>query len=323
MDMEVLSMPTYVTIAVLTAWAALGTSLSIAMAADPSAEALITLAPIVRSDDAKYNRIDIEGYMNGDEFMLQVFRVRYRAPDQYSLYLIDGVDNTPIVYLNNNQLIIYNAIDGSVMYLSRARFDYSFRFEEGKFNHRFQLARSTEQSRILLDVKSLYDRHGVGDSVARSGGGMFRVTRKLEGGKSFVAFIDPSRQCPFSQVALMKIGTDDPFIHIREILVNGDARAAWPNFPTKDLLAGKVDLKDRTSSEQHGVLSVMEYMDRSLLARPAIRNESIRETFEQRHGVKVDWKKAEGNDRRTSRTIREIMSGDAAVKLEPVGSLPR
>jgi hypothetical protein len=275
--------------------------------AQRSAEELIRLAPTVKSGDPKFNRIEIGGYIDGQDFMHLLFRVQYRAPDRYALFVADGDDKTPIICFNNSQLLMYNAVDSFVLYLSNASFSYTLGFMEGKFSHRFLIARSDEPCGILFDVKSLYDRQGLGDAVARTGGGPFRLTRKLEGGKSFVSLVDPSRRCPFTEIALMKVDSDEPFLLIRELSVNEDARWVWPAFPRKDVLAGRLELKDWSSDAKFGESAVLEFMARSLLARPAIRYKAARQSYEQQFGVRNDWNKVEENDRRLSRSIRELI----------------
>jgi hypothetical protein len=300
-------MPRSHVISFLTAWMVLYSSPSITKAADPSAEELIRLAPTLKSGDGKYSSIEISGYVDGESFMRFDFHVRHRAPDRYALYLADGSDNTPVIYFDNGKLLMYNAVEGAVLYLSNASFNYTFCFEEAKFSHRFAVSRSDEPCSILFDVKSLYDREGMEDTVTRADDGMFRLTRKLMGGKSLVALVDPSRRCPFRQIAVLKVDSDKPFILVRELSVNEDVHGAWPVFPPKDVLAEKVALKDWSSDAQFGGLAVSEFMARSLLARPAIRDKEAREYYERRFGAPKDWSHVEGNDRRISQSIRELI----------------
>lgn len=293
-------------ISFLTVWSMSYGSVLPTNGADPTAEELIRLAPTVKSGDPKYSKVEISTYVDGGDRMQQVFRVQYRSPDRYSLCIADGRDNTPIIYVSDNQLLMYCAVDGLVLYLSNVSFSYAFRLEGGEFSQSYRI-RPGGASSVLFDVKSLYDREGIGDVVARAEGGAFRLTRKLAGGKSFSALVDPSRRCPFSQIALMKIGSDEPFLLVRELSVNEDVRGAWPAFPPKDRLAGRVGLKDLSNDAEFRDFDVVESSVKGLLGRPAIRNKEAREAYEERFGVRKDWNKIEESDRRLSRSVRELI----------------
>ena len=188
---------------------------AMALDADLSAEQLIRLAPTIECPAGLYRNAEIGGYMDGSNSLSFVFRVRYQAPDNFALYIADSSDGTPLVVYNNKQLFVYDATVGALLYLSDASFRYTFHFAEGTFIHKFFFGRSTEPCKILVDLKSLYDRQSDGDVVARVDDGKFRLTRRLPEGMSFVSLVDPSRRCPFMQIALMKVGLDEPFILLR------------------------------------------------------------------------------------------------------------
>jgi hypothetical protein len=294
-------------------------SVPVTMAAEPSPEELIGLAPTVKSEDRRYSSIDISGYVDGGNSLQEVFWIQYRSPDRYSLYVADGSDNTPIIYFNNHRLFMYNAVDGAVLYLANASFTYKFLFEKGRFSHRIRVARSDDPCDILFDVKSLYDRQGAGDVVARARGGTFRLSRKLEGGKSFSALVDPSRRCPFKEIALLKADSNEPFLVVHELSVNEDVDGIWPAFPSKDLLVGKVDLRDWSSGTQFEDLAVAEFIAKCMLARPAIGKKEARESYEKRFGVKDDWDRVRERDRRVSRSVRELIK--APINIEKMRTL--
>jgi len=294
-------------IVLLTAWAWLCPSVTVAYSDGPSIPELIRLAPRVNSGDASYRSIRVSGKINESGFAHLGFLARYQAPDRYALSLTDETDGTPVIYLSDNKLLMYNAVDGDLLYLSRARFDYSLYFEKGRFLQRFLVANSDESSHVLVDVKSLCDREVIGESVVRADRGTVRITRTHDGGNTLVAWVDPSRRCPFQRIELRVGGVNDPYLLIQDLSVNEDVRQSWPAFPHKDRLAGKVKLVDLSRETMFNNLAVSAFMTRSCYARPAIQNKELREMYENRYGVRVDWEKVEEEDHRISRAIREVL----------------
>lgn len=303
-------------LAAFTQWLFLSSSLAKALGDDPSAEQLIKLAPTIESRDGRYRNIEISGFMDGGDSVSVSFRVRRHGSDNFALYIADNSDGTPLVVFNNKRLFVYDATVGGLLYLSNANFQYIFHFADGAFIHKLLFGRSNEPCQILVDLKSLYDRESRGDVVARVDGGKFRLTRELAEGKSFVALVDPSRSCPFVQVALMKVGLNEPFILVRELNVNEDVRGAWPRLPSKERFAGKVDVLDWSADSALHAIAGVALMKRSLLVRSAIRIKGLRAAYEQRFGAQIDWDEVARKDQIVSQSIREVFEETHDTKAE-------
>ena len=92
--------------------------------APPAAE-FIAKAPVIDSRDGKHKRIYVEGRVSEEGLGDLELRAFYKAPNSYSLSILDGIDDTPIVYVVNGEGLVYNAADGCVMYFVNAAVEYS------------------------------------------------------------------------------------------------------------------------------------------------------------------------------------------------------
>ena len=97
-----------------------------AMAGEPSAKDLIKLAPVITSKDRAYESIAISGSMKGDGIHLR-FRAIYQAPDRHALLLTDGSDGTPLVFVAERQMLIYDPVHPAVLRFKNAKSQLTLR----------------------------------------------------------------------------------------------------------------------------------------------------------------------------------------------------
>jgi hypothetical protein len=294
-------------VVLLAAWSELYRPREVAKAADTKVAELIGIAPTVRSSDRGRHCIKLLSTTTASSYGQLSFLAMYQAPDRFFLCIADGHDGTPIVYLCDNHLLAYNAIEGRLLYLSNARFDYAFGMKSGIFSQTCEVMKSGEPSKILVDVRSLYERKAKRDDLTENNGGGFRLSRTLGDGKSFVAIIDPSRRCPFTRLELSEAGSEVPLLLVRELSVDEDVRDPWPLFPPKSRWAGLLAIEDLSIDTLPNNLAISEFMQRCLCARAAVAKESLREAYQLHFGGQTDWSKVELIDREMSREIRRVL----------------
>ena len=79
------------------------------------------------------------------------FLAAYEAPDRFFLCISDGGDGTPLAYLCDNKLVMYNAADVDLVYFPNASFTYVLSLEDGDFCHRCDVCGFEGPSNILVD----------------------------------------------------------------------------------------------------------------------------------------------------------------------------
>ena len=281
---------------------------------DPTVEEIIRLAPSVSSADKRNRRIKVVSSMSAPRISQLLFLAAYQAPDRFFLCIADGRDGTPLAYLCDNQLVMYNAVDGDVLYFMKASFCYVLRLEDSDFRHRCNLFRFDGPCSIIVDVKSLYARAHKRDELGHAKPGAFRLTRTWEDGLFLIALVDPSRRSPFMRIEYSDIEIDAPIYVVRELYIDDEVRGPWPVFPPFSRFAAKLTLKNFNSNELPADHDVLRFMQKCLFARQAIGSKELRQLYELEFGAKVDWRKAEGNDLKVSRAIREVLG--TPIKVE-------
>jgi hypothetical protein len=175
---------------------------AVSAAPDETFEELIKLAPVISNADRKYQRIDLSVSYSVADWGKLSLRVQYEAPDRFALRLTDADDGTPIVYLCERKLLMYDAVDGAVRCFDSGSFIYEWGRRAGKLNLHYRVARRGPPCFILLDLKSAYDEKGIADELTRSGKGVFNLRRNLDGQTVFTAVVDRSRACPFREIGV-------------------------------------------------------------------------------------------------------------------------
>jgi hypothetical protein len=297
------------TIFVLTTLAGLFWRPPISIASDQPSFKPSDLGTTIVTGDQAYRSIDIcgRGCFPTDDSGTTSFRVRYSARDGFCLLFVDESDDTPIMYLNNKQLVIYNAVDGAVVYLSNATFAYTLRCEDGKLNQIVSISKSGP-STILINVESLFNTSAEAVGITTVGEFTIRLTRRLADGRSILAVVDRSEKPRIRRIDVPETGASNPPV-LSCALSDDDSKRDWPVLPSKDALGHKLPLQDWTNDVFLETSALSGFMSRALLARPAIRNKRLRASYECEYGVGIDWRRVEANDRRISCALRESIPG--------------
>jgi hypothetical protein len=276
-------------------------------AAKPPAQGLQDKATEIRSAVSEYRRIDISAQFKQDNVINLMARVRYRGPNRYCLTMVDTTDGTPIWYLADEQLMLYDVVAGSVLYIPETRFEFRFGCKDGSAVTELSLERSAEPSKILIDVDSLFGPEIEGVSAVPGERGTTRLTRRLPRGKSLRGVINRSRPASFEQITLWEIGTPERRLVECRFSVNDKVGEGSHTFPQKDVLARKLPIKDWSKKELFDETTFLKFLSRSGHARPALADRELRRKFEDDFGGPVDWEQLAENDRRISHAIRQLL----------------
>jgi hypothetical protein len=268
---------------------------------------LVHLAPVITSEDIQCRSISLAGHATEDAIGPIAFRAGYGVDKNCSLELVDTTDGTPIVRLVNNQLLVYNAIENSILYCANAGFSFRLGNVGGNVSQKIGVMWSDEPSKILVDVKSLFSCKAARDSVTSAGPGVYRVSREFEDGKSFFAVVDESRNCPVTHFSVARKNDKAPRLVVDELTVNESIRGQLPQFPSMNRFTGRVRRTDWAKDSPADNEFAIRFFTISLLSRPALRDSSLRQEFEALVGIKIDWVEAANRDRHTSLIIRDVL----------------
>jgi tetratricopeptide (TPR) repeat protein len=286
-----------------------------ALAQEPKFEDLIKLAPVITSGEGKYRRIDFSISNQVDDDVNRLCRIQYEAPGRFALRIIDPSDATPILFLCDQQLMVYDAVAGVVLYCDSGSFELTWRSGGATIDVRSGSSLAAKPCSVVLDVKSLYDRKGIGDELARLGERIYCIRRKLDGSGSFAALVDCSRKCPFRECTWKGASSTQPNLTV-QISIDDDVREALPRFPTLERLEAALKVIDCSAALESSGTAVQALIDRALVARMAIRSKDARRMYEATWGARIDWATIRIVDERNARALREGIGDSSAPAKE-------
>jgi hypothetical protein len=269
-------------------------------------EELRRLAQTIDSADGSHQSIYMSGQAKIDGALEVKFEARYREPDRFSFCVSDPSTKSPIICQVDHQLLVYNPVEGSLIYLSNASFRCRLCVDTGRLVLFLGAFKSDDPSKIFFDVSSLFG-HGAAKSEVRAVGPKdFALVETRATGLIVEAHVDPSRRCPFKSVEITEMSAAQPCIKVDELSVDGDAPSGpWTIFPSKEHLAFALPIKDFSDSAVFGDAEVANAITKSYFAAAALRSKSLslRKDYEKRFRVRVSWDTAESNDRVISSLI--------------------
>ncbi len=289
----------------------MGASAPVAVTGQPHPADVVPLAPIVTSQNASYDRVKVRWYSKEGESADLAYSATYRAPDAFALQIEIARDGRPLLFISKNQLLLYNAVDGVVLYLSSVRFDVNCQFRDNAltmtYGIRWAAMKTDKPSTIHFDLMSLFAPGGGRDDISPAGCGTFKLTRRTDKGQSIVARIEPAMRCPYKAIAYTGEGQRDPNFIIHDISVGQDVSDQCPPFPSKDTLATRVSVQDWSPTAEESDQAIAAFIEKALFGRLAIADKAWRPQYEGWYHVKIDWDQVELTDRRISEVIRVLL----------------
>lgn len=288
---------------------------------EQTAEQLAKLVPVIKSNDGDYRSIRIKGFSKEGEWLHLKFFGLYQAPGQYASCLMDGSDDTPIVFQAGGKMLVYNSIDNYVAYYEFCFAEWNVALNGENFHLDFQFKRTEQKEAggsMLLDLRSFYGKTAKAEEVLRYKDRNYKIKQTTPGGNMQVAQLDLARRRPFNQFEFVTTSETVPSFGISIQTLDDDANLPLIVMPSKARLAERVLVKDWSRDCGFESVVSLAYFTRFCDGRRAIKDVTLRKDFEARYGVPVDWKKVEENERRISRELRRLLK--PAIDLMGTGS---
>jgi hypothetical protein len=282
-------------------------------AGEPSPADLIRLAPALQSTDPTIKSLEVVGSLKMKDAGLVRFRALYKAPHYYSILMTDAIDQTPLVYLADRQLLFYDPIRSAVTYLK----DCSQRFSlesDGK-SPRFVYGFGPEGNKVpnldllKLDVRSLLDlRNNVEARIIDEGEGRYRLFL-LKKDRTIVCSFDTTAEQRFLGLKVFENTSNAPILTVDKLVVDGKLAREDFQFPDKVHLAKKIKIHELAG----GFLedgSQMVMISKAIQVRFEARHPGLRTTLNLPGYEHQTWKAIERHDQRYSAVLREMVPFD-------------
>jgi hypothetical protein len=283
-------------------------SLSCVQGEEPTADELIKLAPVISSMDQRMRTIEIRGHYTEMSIARVNFRVLYKAPDRYALF-VDAEDGAPFSLTSDNKMLVFDPIGESVLFFPGAAIDFCFRVKDG--NIMFHLDTGPEaapqKNRILFDIRSFFESRARSVQVARRSDRVHQLALTTEQGNTLTNYVDQTKKCPFTYMEFVGAEEARPSFCFDKIATNEDLAEKDFGFPSTELLSRKVRLVECSSNGLVSGASAWVVMNRARLALFGARYPELRDEIQARVIRKIDWDKVRDIHRLYSRTLGEVL----------------
>lgn len=263
----------------------------------------------------------VSGYIKREKEGLHLnFRVQYRAPGDFALRVLDGVDGTPLFFTAGRRTLTYDPVIPAAIYSKDAMVFYRFEAGDESVVHEFRtnLDEPDRAGEIVLDLRSLFDIPAVDCEVAEIGDRTYRLSRKLDNGNSFVAHVNPSRPCPYTRVEVIAPDSQTPVLCLEKIIVDEAPGDDQFRFPTVERIAAILTVLD-TSTPSAKQFDSFSMISRASWARTALRSPKRRAEFDSTYPAAIDWAQVTENDKKCSKAMADLLC-PLASKGPAVGS---
>jgi hypothetical protein len=296
-----------------------------ARAQDPSSRELTALAPVLDSSDGGCRSLDIEGWCGAAKALHRKlrFRVLYRAPNQFSLFICDGVDGTPLAFCSGRRAFLYDPVGPTVYYSEGAGFQFGMACAKKEVDFGLScLLGGGPTDRIFVDFPALLSLTGpaaLGDPmeqrVIKHSASHFELVANFDKTRYLKIGIDLTKKCPYTEAALVDDGITG--VRLEKIALNSAVADEPFTFPEKQRLTQALPVKDVTGEKDPAAMRdltaviMRAFFIRSVLNTvPPSRLVSIPEL----QGLDLDHVRE--NDKKFARTLQGLVPPSLRMHAE-------
>jgi hypothetical protein len=287
--------------------------ISPSMAGEPSPADLISLAPLLQSTDPQIRSLEVVGSLKLKEAGVVRFRALYKAPDHYSILISDALDQTPLVYVADRQLLFYDPIRSAVTYLKDCSQRLSLE-DDGK-SARIVLGFGPQGKKIpdvdflKLDARSVFDVRGNPEArVINEGEGRYRLFVNRND-RTTVCSFDTTKAQPFQSLKIFEKSGHEPALSVDKVVVDGPLAKAEFQCPDRERLVKKIAVHELAGGFlADGAQMVM--ISKAIQIRFEARHPGLRTKPNLPEYEHQPWKAIERHDLRYSAVLREMVPVD-------------
>jgi hypothetical protein len=289
-------------------------SIAPARAGEPTAKDLIKLAPVITSKDPAYETIAVSATIKGDVHLR--IRAIYQAPNRHAMLISDGSDGTPLVFVADRQMLIYDPVHPAVLRIKDAVSQLTLRSDGNLSNLEFNFGKNSHEvdsSELTLDFRSICLLPAVEEKVVRDGDGRYRLFLTKADEKTAVHGFDPSRKMPYASFKAFTKDSHEPSLNIDRIEVNVVLRDEEFRFPDMALLAKKIEVKDWPGDRFSQTVGGVALLIRAMEARAGANHPGMRKSIKFASWQGIHWDQVREHDRKFSNLIKDFLPP------EPIG----
>jgi hypothetical protein len=288
--------------------------LSLAIAADLTADSVRTMVGDVEIPGDAFRSFALDMHMRLPSTPVHFFcRLRYQAPNSFSLHVFDGSDSTPVLVVCDEFALINDPFADKCTLIASSGVVFELQPQQGQYTANFAFNQPVDgqvKNRIGLDFKTMFSRlvDNTGMTVASSGALIFSAETK-ENSRCVAEVIASGA---FSLGALKMFIENEEMPVLDFSMIRADIGFSMPVFPLHELHEDGLTDGPVVIGGVVDTMGIMSSVFKAVFARAAIKAPEIREKVSQMfNSGDADWQDLSSRDAERGARLRRIFNANS------------
>ncbi len=279
-----------------------------AAAEDVTVEGLLAKVPILSPDNEALTSFQFTAEMPTPFGFPAPMNVGWTRPDDFGMILVDPASCTPVVFIAEKRLLLYDTASATVWLADDAVPNFVLGVDDNKFVINYGFA-SNKKANVTIDLPSLF-RDSQEPKLAKLDNRIWQMTLVSKSGNTKVlANFNAAQTWPLVDMEIRFAKDDSLLLAVKDISINGPVTERLRKFPSANHFPAELKVQRMAVEEVKGYadgLQVVIRLMRAVGGQAAIRNATVRDFpfFSN-----VDWDQAALADAKIAPALRSLLKG--------------
>lgn len=234
------------------------------------------------------------------------WRILYKAPDRYALFLWGRPDKVPIACFAGGRILVYDPLRSTIWIGSASCRRAQLGMKKDNLVFRLTYSYATNSDYLRLDFPSIAAYCNAKTKRIDQDGGRVLWTGQSDAGEIYEAVLDPKAETPLVSFTVHAGDPEHPMFRIDEIKLNGEIPDEAFRFP--DLKKLKKDFKGKVKRLPETLVRARAYYDQVIDIRSGINFEKLRKQVQERQRMDgTVWATAKASDDEFARKLKRFL----------------
>lgn len=257
----------------------------------------------------KIDSLLVDMHMRLPDTVAHLFcRLRYKAPESFSLQIFDGHDSTPLLIIIDQLALINDPFAEQLSVIASAGVTFDFVPTDKQYNAVFAFNTPVDgqvNNKIRLDFKTMFSRLSENFEINTGSGSKIIFSGMTKESSRCKGVFDTKATIPLHALSMFIEGSDVPVIEFSRI--ECEVSEPEPAFPLQQLQQLRLVTKPIKPEGFIDSIFAMNALLKAVFTRAAIYRPEIREKVSEMFSLKdFDWQSLTERDARRSEMLREL-----------------
>ena len=234
------------------------------------------------------------------------WRILYKAPDRYALFLWGRPDKVPIACFAGGRLLVYDPVRATIWIGAAACRRAQLGMDKDNLVFRISYSYASNTDYVKLDFPSIANYCSAETKRIDKDGGRILLTGKSEAGEIYEAMLDPKAETPLVSFTVHGGDAEHPMFRIDELKLNGEIADSAFLFP--DIKKLKKQFKGKVKRLSENLRAARARYDQVIDIRSGINFERLRKQVQERQRMDgTVWATAKASDDEFARKLKRFL----------------